>query len=84
MSEGNRAPFLTVFAPTNAALARLERERPWLVRNSTATAAAAAVGGDAGNMEAAGEGGVGDADDWSPVRELLAYHLVPGAALFSR
>ncbi|CAM9468474.1 unnamed protein product [Ectocarpus sp. 8 AP-2014] len=81
VSEGSRAPFLTVFAPTNAALARLERERPWLFRNSTA---AAAVVGDAGGKEAAGERGVGDADDWSPVRELLAYHLVPGAALFSR
>ncbi|CAM9723497.1 unnamed protein product, partial [Ectocarpus sp. 13 AM-2016] len=79
VSEGSRAPFLTVFAPTNAALARLEKERPWLFRNSTA-----AVDGEAGGKEAASEGGVGDADDWSPVRELLAYHLVPGAALFSR
>ncbi|CAM9636936.1 unnamed protein product, partial [Ectocarpus sp. 12 AP-2014] len=87
VSQGSRATFLTVFAPTNAALARLEKERPWLFRNSTATAAvaaAAAVGGEAGGKEAAGEGGKGDADDWPPVRELLAYHLVPGAALFSR
>lgn len=82
MSEGSRAPFLTVFAPTNAALARLERERPWLFRNSTATTTA--FGGDKGSKEAAGGGGLGDADDWSSVRELLAYHLVPGAALFSR
>lgn len=61
----------TVFSPTNDALARLEERRPWLFDNSTY------FGGGVGR---AGTGGGG----WSPLRELLAYHVVPGDAQFSR
>lgn len=64
---------------------------------SAAAAAAAAVDGSSSGSGSSGvegfgeEGGGwgmgrGDGGDreWSPIRELLAYHLVPDAALFSR
>lgn len=61
----------TIFSPTNDALARLEERRPWLFDNSTALG---------GGVNGAGTGAGG----WSPLRELLAYHVVPGDAQFSR
>lgn len=93
--EGQQKTFTTVFAPTNDALKLLEEQRPWLFQNATeaastaATTAAAAVGGNtrgSGSGSGGGRMGRGDGDDgeWSPIRELLAYHLVPDAALFSR
>ena len=91
LRESGQIKFTTMFAPTNAALNRLEKQRPWLFQNSTAAAAGGGGGGgEAGGGEGLGEGrgtgeaAGGDAGEWSPVRELLAYHLVPGAALFSR
>lgn len=61
----------TVFSPTNDALARLEERRPWLFDNSTSFG---------GGVRGAGTGAGG----WSPLRELLAYHVMPGDAQFSR
>lgn len=89
LGGNDKTAFTTMFAPTNTALNLLEKQRPWLFQNSTA-AAAAAGGGAAGGGDGLGEGiaggeaGDGGVGKWSPVRELLAYHLVPGATLFSR
>lgn len=76
--------FTTVFAPTNDALDRLERERPWLFQELAGVGAAGVDGeeGGVGDIEGGGIGGEGGA--WVPIRELLAYHLVSGQALFSR
>lgn len=73
MISGNS---FTVFAPTNDALDRLEEQRPWLFSS-------AGLFNDGENFGGGGRGKKGD-EGWSPVRELLAYHLVPGDALFSR
>ncbi|CAN0458372.1 unnamed protein product, partial [Discosporangium mesarthrocarpum] len=68
----------TVFAPTDDALAKLEEERPWLFSSNTTSTSTSSTGD--GNGDGDGEGGMGG---WSPVRELLAYHLVPGQRIFS-
>lgn len=61
--------FFTVFAPTNDALERLKTDRPWLFQNSSSVASSSDLD---------------EESEWSPRRELLAYHLVPGGPLFSR
>ncbi|CAM9653651.1 unnamed protein product, partial [Choristocarpus tenellus] len=89
-SEGDSA--FTVFAPTDEALARLEEERPWLFSNSSSGSSSrfgsegrGSAGGDhleSGDSEE--DDGEGQSSVWNPLRELLAYHLVPGPGLFSR
>lgn len=75
------AGVFTVFAPTNDALARLEEERTWLFQNSSSLGARE---GSSGDQHERGVSEGETEEEWSPVRELLAYHLVPGDALFSR
>lgn len=87
---GTRKKFTTVFAPTNYALDRLERERPWLFQELEGGRGGVAgvnegEGGDGvGNADGGGRAASGEGGGWVPIRELLAYHLIPGEALFSR
>lgn len=104
----------TIFAPTNDALERLEKDRPWLFHhNDSSWAQERDAGADAGagwgrkgcvGVKSAGgrevdgvvgtgvrgckqggyNGGGGEVMEWNPVREWLAYHMVPGPAQFSR
>lgn len=75
----------TVFAPTNDALERLERNRAWLfggaseVSGNTPRGAATGDGGHEGSERTENEGQAS-----SPLREMLAYHIAPGSAQYSR
>lgn len=79
LPSGGEGGTFTVFAPTNEALARLEDQQPWLFEGKPE--------GSKDMRFGVGDAGTGSRDhdkERHPLRELLGYHIAPGAGEFSR